>query len=397
MKASLILILCACFFLSASSQEHNTGISIPDTIPANAPSIVQWINANCHSDEEKLSAAYQWICKNISYDVRNTYSPKHQIQGDTLALVNQIFKTRKAVCIGYACTFSEICKQLGIPVKVVTGYCFDEKQHLMDDPHAWVAVHTGGKWLFIDPTWGAGGKWIKRKKFLWKTLNRDVFVPNFSWQYFLMPGNKFIADHVPYDPLYQFTEYPVRHDTISKKSRRVDSSLQAFKYIDTLQYYRNLNYAQRGVNEMTRIRTYGVSNRFVSQYVSVLQGNIPYWRLMDDKASGHFDLYQQAAIGLQRLDNEHQVLESQLYNNAKGMLSDDKIADQLANLSREVNSLLQKMEGITLTTTSLKFQLAGNIRRVRFLQQRLVSQQAFVQKRLQKKAERKMANNLTML
>ncbi|SEW55275.1 transglutaminase domain-containing protein [Chitinophaga arvensicola] len=386
MKASLILLLCACFFLPASSQQYNTAISIPDSVPANTASIAQWINANCHSEEEKLSVAYQWVCKYINYDIRHAYSLKHQIQGDTLTLVNQILKTRKAVCIGYACTFSEICKQLAIPVKVVTGYGFDAKQHLLDAPHAWVTVHTGGKWLFVDPTWGAGFAEVKKRKFLWKTFKRDVFVLKFNWHYFLMPGDEFIADHVPYDPLYQFTEYPVRHDTISKKSRRVDSSLQAFKYIDTLQYCRNLNYAQRSMNEIARIRAYGVSNRFVSQYISIQRQNIPYWKLVDDKASGHFDLYQEAGISLQQLDNDYRMLESQVYDNSQ---DDDKIISQLGKLSPEVDKLLQKMESLTLTTTSLKFQLAGDIRRVRFLQQRLAAQQAFVQKRILKKMERK--------
>lgn len=86
-------------------------------------------------DYDKLKFFHDYLVKNCENDTESPYS-------DTIygTLVQ-----KKALCEGYAKTFSYLCNLAGIENTIVTG--------LTQVPHMWNMVKLGGNWYHVDVTW----------------------------------------------------------------------------------------------------------------------------------------------------------------------------------------------------------------------------------------------------
>lgn len=95
------------------------------------------------SDYQKVKTIYDYICDTVDYDYNHssTYYQKYTAYA---ALVN-----KTAVCQGYANLFYRMCKEAGIPVRIVTGTSKNQS-------HAWNIVALDGKYYNVDATWDAG-------------------------------------------------------------------------------------------------------------------------------------------------------------------------------------------------------------------------------------------------
>jgi len=84
-------------------------------------------------ETEVYQTIFNWICKNISYDYTDNepYS---------------VFKSKKAICQGYANLMHVMLRSQGIPVLIVNGMLSNV------GGHAWNYVYVGGKWKVSDPT-----------------------------------------------------------------------------------------------------------------------------------------------------------------------------------------------------------------------------------------------------
>ncbi len=93
------------------------------------------------SDYQKAKAIHDYICDNVTYD--DTYS-KYSAY-DALC-------TGSAVCQGYAISFYRLCKEAGLPVRIITGTG-------NGGAHAWNIVkisdnaRAAGKYYNVDCTW----------------------------------------------------------------------------------------------------------------------------------------------------------------------------------------------------------------------------------------------------
>lgn len=86
-------------------------------------------------DYEKLKFIHDWLVLNVEKDTESPLSST--VYG---ALVK-----KKALCEGYAKSFSYMCNLLGIENIIVTGYT--------DVPHMWNMVRLGDEWYHVDVTW----------------------------------------------------------------------------------------------------------------------------------------------------------------------------------------------------------------------------------------------------
>ena len=86
-------------------------------------------------DYEKLKFIHDWLVLNVEKD---TESPLSSTVYGTLV-------KKKALCEGYAKSFSYMCNRLGIENIIVTGYT--------DVPHMWNMVRLDGDWYHVDVTW----------------------------------------------------------------------------------------------------------------------------------------------------------------------------------------------------------------------------------------------------
>lgn len=114
------------------------------------------ITAGISNDYYKAKAIYEWVCENITYDANSSGDSANQ-------LPQNVLKTGKAVCDGYAQVTQALLISIDIPCAFITGYSpgnnedylHDNSNLFMDYPnHAWNAAYIDGRWVLIETTWG---------------------------------------------------------------------------------------------------------------------------------------------------------------------------------------------------------------------------------------------------
>lgn len=96
--------------------------------------------------KHKVWLVYRW-CKRTQYTEGKKYA-------------KDVFQTRCGDCAGIASAFYVLCKAKHIPVRFVIGWA-------RSGCHAWNRVKVGGKWQWIDCTYGY---WIQPEQFDGRTV-----------------------------------------------------------------------------------------------------------------------------------------------------------------------------------------------------------------------------------
>lgn len=170
-----------------------------------ADELAKAIKQDFNSKEAQAMALYCWLTQHIRYDLEAFYNPKRKskisFQYRTLEeknrkikafkdnIVRKTLSSRKAVCEGYAQTFSSICNILNIENEVINGYVrssiSDIGKPLQNPNHSWNAIKLNGNWFYIDTTWGAGyefnGRWVRK----------------FNSYYYNIPKHSYFKTHLP--------------------------------------------------------------------------------------------------------------------------------------------------------------------------------------------------------
>ena len=142
-------------------------------VPAGVTALAQSLGLSGMEPAEACAAIYYSIVHNVSYDnaalsrVEDGTASRedYQIYSAYGALFN-----KKAVCQGYAMLFYALCREAGLPVRIITG-----------PDHAWNIVRLGPWWYSLDCTW-------------------DSETPDY-WFWFLRGSVNFASEHhVPEQP-----------------------------------------------------------------------------------------------------------------------------------------------------------------------------------------------------
>ncbi len=157
-----------------------------------------------HSEKERVRAVYTWVANNIRYDEYIMQSPKFllytsqkdlekQIEKRINKSANTTFNTQKGICYDYAALFYKICTSLDINTKIINGFAktkvtatdLDYNLKLYNN-HAWNKVYIDNKPYLIDTTWS-----------LTIIPNKNGYIKDINYDYFLTNPNLFILDHYP--------------------------------------------------------------------------------------------------------------------------------------------------------------------------------------------------------
>ena len=124
------------------------------------------------------------------------------------------------------------------------------------------------KWYLIDPTWGSG------------SIQNGHYVKEIDYKKFMVNPNRFIQTHIPFDPLWQFLNYPITkqefRDGISKSSNK----MVYFNYIDTIKIYEQQSKFEQLLSSIKRIESNGIANYL--DYVYLRDAKLNY-RKIDDQ------------------------------------------------------------------------------------------------------------------
>ena len=261
-KLLFSILLISNFPQTTYSQQKNLypdSVIIPEASCISVDELSSYIKLNFATDTARINAIYSWITNNITYDVARMENIKSNAQSKPQVLAD-VLTMCSAVCQGYSELFAAICKNVGINALVVSGYVKNDGR-IMPMAHAWVAAELDGEWFLFDPTWGAG------------YLKSNYFVKSFNNAFYKKHPKDFIADHMPFDPLYQFLSYPINNKDFIAGTP--SNNKVYFNYKDTLSKFNQLSSFGQMNAELKRIVDAGIENNLIrerKQYlVNVLQ------------------------------------------------------------------------------------------------------------------------------
>lgn len=172
--------------------------------------------------KEQLQLLLLWTCGNMRAD-----SSRFFRSGFPLS-VGEAFKARKGLCEEFSGMLYSFCKAAGIKCIRVPGYVkypnFTTGSIFTETNHIWNAIYVGEKWLLCDLFWSASALVVD--------TSGSHFMRMLTTDYYLAIPSEFGKDHLPADPVFQFTDRPVSMKAFVSKRFKVDSSIERMHYIN---------------------------------------------------------------------------------------------------------------------------------------------------------------------
>lgn len=144
-------------------------------VQSDDPQIMNLANSltkDLSTDLEKAKAIYEYVAKNISYDVAKMKN--NEFAWDDSAL--KTLEKKSGVCQDYAYLTIALLRASGIEARFVEGRAGENAFGIASaERHAWVEAKIDGRWMTMDPTWGAG--YIQNGSFV-SSYTEKYFDPN---------------------------------------------------------------------------------------------------------------------------------------------------------------------------------------------------------------------------
>ncbi len=148
--------------------------------------------------------------------------------GDPLSN-SEAFAKRIGLCDEYSTMMSEFCQAINIPNYKVVGYVkyphFNPGDTFTEANHAWNAVYLDSSWVLCDLFWSTVALTTDN-------TSEPRFIKRLETTYFLGHPTDFINDHLPADPIFQFSSYPIACGSFTKKLDGIDESIPKMSYLN---------------------------------------------------------------------------------------------------------------------------------------------------------------------
>lgn len=156
------------------------------------------ICAGLSSDYEKAKAIYGWVTENIAYD--HLYLRGDKMRSPTTP--EEVLDSRLAICNGFSRLTQALLLAQNIPAVYIAGYANGAYGW---DNHAWNLAYVGGRWIYMDPTWGRPTSAGPNGEEGYHGYDPDWFDP--TPEFF---AQKHVAKYSSYDPYnsLECTPYP---------------------------------------------------------------------------------------------------------------------------------------------------------------------------------------------
>lgn len=237
----------------------NIMIQIPDTSTLSSDGIATYIKSALNVKSDRAYAIFSWITGNIDYDVENMFSIDFYQPSDNV--IQSVLKSKTGVCLHFADLFQDIAEKCGINSYVIHGYT--RQNGLMDHiPHAWCSALIDTVWYLFDPAWGSGyfenGSFFKRR----------------NLKCYKVHPYRFIKTHMPFDPIWQFLNYPItNHDFYNHKITPEENS-PFFNYADSIKKYDRKSELEKVESSIVRVKQAGITNVLIYREIRYMNEQI---------------------------------------------------------------------------------------------------------------------------
>jgi len=252
------------FVVAQSTTEYDAIDKKISEISKNSESkttyIANYIAKNFTTTDDKLRAAFYWIASNISYDVENMLNQKPQTSEEKIA---NVLRTKSGVCMHYAALFKDIASKLDIEIILIEGYTKTNGK-VAPLSHVWCASKMDGIWYLYDPTWGAG--YVENEKYVKKLNNK----------YYKAEPKNLISSHMPFDYLWQFSEYPITNQEFYDNKVASENNSVRFDFTNEIIKFQGLSDLEKVKASADRIEKNGLKNRLISDRLDFQKKQIEY-------------------------------------------------------------------------------------------------------------------------
>lgn len=339
MKRIISLILLTGLSLMLKAEERHgllhvdrTMQQISDSSTYSTQGIADYINSEFFTQEEKARAIFFWIAENIYYDYENMYS------NSNLKSEN-ILRTRKGVCRDFTKLYSDIALKVGIKTYTIAGYT-RKKKIVNYDMHTWCAVMIDSIRYLIDPTWGSG------------YLEDNLYIKEINNDFFMVRPDRFIKTHIPFDPLWQFSNYPITKREFRERKLKSNNRKVFFNFIDTLKVYEKQAEIDQLINTCSRIKANGIASYLDHDNLYHLRSAIKKWN--DRKSEEQYNLalknFNEGII----LSNEYVDYQNKYY---LPYMCDAEVKQMLDNIENAFNLSLSQLNLIKNSSSYLKINI----------------------------------------
>jgi len=330
--------------IEATFQKKNPKLKSIDAL-------ADFIHEHFTEEKEAAAAIYWWLGNNITYDLQ-AYRQAGNTRNESLQIIlERTFKQRKGVCEGYAGIMDSVFRLLHIPSFSIGGYT-RQGEIISPVPHAWVAAKIDQKWMLFDPTWAAGSLIGKR------------FETRFDPGFFMLKPDQMRLTHMPYDPIWQFSEQPLSHQDFIHSKFQQTNLIGVFAYTDSIAAFENLDQNTQMLAEYHRILRYYYPHNAINTRLDFLSQNLEIARYNQevDWLNQATTSYNQAATSYndwvdwqQRNGSHHsETSDRLLLDSGKNMANSLGLLKQLQQASPE---LRKGVHSLDKAVNSLKKQL----------------------------------------
>ncbi|MEN8120457.1 MAG: transglutaminase domain-containing protein [Bacteroidota bacterium] len=249
---SLILFLSSIHIQSIDYKKIEKHVeNTPQSITKSTTALSKYLTDPFDKEDERFAAIYFWIGKNIKYDVSQRNSNRKYFS--TKEFINEVMKYKKGVCQHYSELFKELSILAGLESHVISGYGKTDG-NISGLAHAWNAIKVNENWYFVDATWGAG------------YVSHGIYKYDFRLKYFMVKPEKFVEDHMPFDPMWQLLKFPFKYEEFDLGTKK-STHHNEFFYEDSIKNYLKLPEIEQIQARIRRIDSNGKKNILVKNEI----------------------------------------------------------------------------------------------------------------------------------
>lgn len=173
---------------------HPLVANMPESVKTSPEAVAKYIAEREKDPFLRVKALHDFVADRIAYDVPLlSQNPKTWPSQKPDA----VFKSKKAVCMGYAQLLEEMGRHTGDEIVYVVGVSRGLGGEVSGGGHAWNAAKIEGRWYLIDATWNAGN------------VDGTKFNKSYGTRYLFTPPNIFGVDHFPDNEHWQLRNSPI--------------------------------------------------------------------------------------------------------------------------------------------------------------------------------------------